>query len=1132
MKLKIPVFLSLLIISSVLVKAGDKVKLSFSHERGFYTDPFTLTITADTTAAIIKYTLDGTNPLTSTSAVTKTSTAEISVSPLITTGRDKSPGFIITACAILNDTLASKIVTHTYMFLNRITELSVNNARPGSGWMTSGVNGQQINYGLDPNVYNNSLYKPEINAAFTAIPTLSLVTDLKNLFNADSGIYVNAQLHGDEWERTASLELLNPDSSEGFNINCGIRIRGGYSRIDENPKHAFRVFFREEYGKSKLEYPLFGDEGTDEFDKIDIQTAQNYSWSFYGNSQNTFLREIFSRDVQRDMEQPYTRGKFCHLYINGTYWGLFQMQERSEASFAASYMGGEKEDYDVIKVNVGENFEVYNVEATDGTIDKWRELWNAGQTGFVSDELYYKVQGLNLDGTINSGYEKLLDVDNLIDYMLCTFFVGDYDGPVSAFLGNEKPNNFYAIYNRVIPDGFKFFRHDAEHSLGAGDMDGTDRTGPFNAGSQFVYSNPQWIHQKLMDNPHYKLRFADRFYKHFYNDGALTKENNITRINKRKSQIETAIIAESARWGDSQITPARTKADWTSAVNYITQTYLPARNNVVLNQLINKGLFLRNFPPQFSPHGGIVVKGSEFTLTSSDTGDIYYTTNGTDPYLPYSGGDDLFTKEVIAASANKRVLVPTALVDGAWKSSATFDDAAWLLCSGAPGGIGYDYQSTDYDQYIKLDVESKMHTGNSNINNSCFIRVPFQVTADEQADINYMKLNIKYDDGFVAYINGVEVARANFEGTPVWNSQALTTSAEPVENTSIDISAYVNALKSGTNILAVQGLNYNIESSDFLILPTLTVGKTSGGGSVSPDAIKYTGAVTIDRTTTIKTRAVSGTAWTALNEAEFKIREDLSNLRITELHYHPLDVDTTNDGEYEFIELKNVGDTELSLIGAGFINGIEYTFGEATVAPNSFVVLASNAVKFNELYGFAPFGEFEGQLDNGGERVTFINSVGDTVINFKYSDDAPWPAEADGLGYSLVSKSISGQGNPDTSIYWAVSGVINGSPGADDAVSGVEDIVDFIPSEYRLLQNYPNPFNPVTNIVFSMPVSGQAELKIFDILGREVTTLVNEVISAGEHSIQFNAASLASGVYYYRLKVNDFTCTNKMVLLR
>src|SRR5690606_32151805 len=145
-----------------------------------------------------------------------------------------------------------------------------------------------------------------------------------------------ADNHGVAWERPISLELIQTDGSADFQINAGLRIRGGFSRTASNPKHAFRVFFRDEYGEGKLDFPLFGEEGVDEFDSFDLRTTQNYSWSFQGSGQHAFVRDVFSRDLQREMGQPYTRSRFYHLYINGQYWGLYQTQERSEADYAAS----------------------------------------------------------------------------------------------------------------------------------------------------------------------------------------------------------------------------------------------------------------------------------------------------------------------------------------------------------------------------------------------------------------------------------------------------------------------------------------------------------------------------------------------------------------------------------------------------------------------------------------------------------------------------------------------------------------------------------------------------------------------------------------------------------------------------
>jgi hypothetical protein len=85
---------------------------------------------------------------------------------------------------------------------------------------------------------------------------------------------------------------------------------------------------------------------------------------------------------------------------------------------------------------------------------------------------------------------------------------------------------------------------------------------------------------------------------------------------------------------------------------------------------------------------------------------------------------------------------------------------------------------------------------------------------------------------------------------------------------------------------------------------------------------------------------------------------------------------------------------------------------------------------------------------------------------------------------------------------------------------------------YDLAQNYPNPFNPSTIIKYQIPEDGVVTLKIYDILGKEVTTLVNEQKSVGKYELNFNASNLASGVYIYRIQVNDFTSSRKMMLLK
>ncbi|MCX5684067.1 MAG: CotH kinase family protein, partial [Planctomycetota bacterium] len=418
----------------------------FDVDRGFYTAAFDLHITSDTAGATIRYTTDSSTP---------TETYGTIYNPA--TGIHISGTTTLRAIACKTGYESSNVDTETYLFLADVITQSPLGQAPGPGWPTGSVNGQILDYGMDPDVVNDPQYASLLLAALTQVPTISLVTDLPNLFNPSTGIYVNAGQDGADWERAASVELINFDGSDGFQINAGLRIRGGYSRTGDNPKHAFRLLFDEKYGASELKFPLFGDDGVDTFKNIDLRTSQNYSWSFGGDSQNIMVRDLFSRELQAAMEDPYTRSQFVQLYVDGQYWGLYMTEERPEADYAASYFGGDNSDYDVVKVDTNG----YVMFATDGTMDAFQQLYNAAVAGFSSNTAYYHVMGLDANGAPDPGAVKLLDPVNLADYMISIYYSGDLDASLSNFIGNSSPNNTYCIFDRVNPDGFKFFRHDA-----------------------------------------------------------------------------------------------------------------------------------------------------------------------------------------------------------------------------------------------------------------------------------------------------------------------------------------------------------------------------------------------------------------------------------------------------------------------------------------------------------------------------------------------------------------------------------------------------------------------------------------------------------------------------------------------
>jgi len=613
---------------------------TFDNDRGFYDAPFDVVISTITEGAAIRYTTDGSAPTESHGTLFDPAT------PIHITGTTT-----LRAAAFKANYSPTNVDTHTYLFLDDVVTQSANGSAPGGDWPTSDVNGQRIDYGMDPDIVGGYNTVDEVKASLLSIPTISMVTDLAHLFNSSTGIIVNANMDGRAWERPASIELIYPEGAtgpgfpdgadDGFQVDAGVRIRGGYSRQDSNPKHAFRLFFRSEYGDASLKYPLFGDEGADEFNKVDLRTSQNYSWAFGGPNNNTMVREIVSRDMQGDMGQQYERGRYYHLYIDGVYWGVFQTDERPEANFGATYYGGTPDDYDVIKPE--DNRRVF---ATDGNLAAYNRLWTATTTyGYADMTNYYRVQGLNTDGTRNEAYERLLDVDNIIDYMIITYYTGDRDGPGSWYtMGGSGPNNFFAIYNREDPDGFKFFEHDSEHSLGTGENNMVLRNGQLLedwssiAGLQDRFA-PHWLHEQLVDNPDYVRRFSDRMFEVFYNGGELDYAESLARINYRADQVDVAMIAESARWGDMKSGTPRNHADWATDVNEI-RSWIVGRTDTVVNQVKSVGWYPTAAPSAYringsAQHGGTIQFGDTLTITAP-SGTIYYTTDGTDPMDPTS----------------------------------------------------------------------------------------------------------------------------------------------------------------------------------------------------------------------------------------------------------------------------------------------------------------------------------------------------------------------------------------------------------------------------------------------------------------------------------------------------------------
>jgi polyhydroxybutyrate depolymerase len=166
-------------------------------------------------------------------------------------------------------------------------------------------------------------------------------------------------------------------------------------------------------------------------------------------------------------------------------------------------------------------------------------------------------------------------------------------------------------------------------------------------------------------------------------------------------------------------------------------------------------------------------------------------------------------------------------------------------------------------------------------------------------------------------------------------------------------------------------------------------------------------------------------------------------------------------------------------------------------------------------------------------RINVCAKIADTIYNTSGVVGIKWAAAVTGTDVVLYRSNTGGHAWPignvlETDVAWEFFKSHPMQSTTDVPISSVMHTIKY----FTLEQNYPNPFNPSTNIVFNLPLASFVTLKVYDLIGREVVTLVSEQLSAGSHSHTWNAANISSGIYFYRLQAGSFTEIKKLVLLK
>ncbi|MFT5188307.1 MAG: hypothetical protein ACI9DF_001063 [Verrucomicrobiales bacterium] len=602
---------------------GFVADTKFSTKRGHYSKAFELVITTETEGASIVYTTDGRDPREGNLF----SPTRIYEGP-ITIDRTTT----IRAFAKKADFVSTNIDTQTYIFTNDVIRQTNEPAGFPNTWGEfTGTNGSvrgrpvPADYEMNPAIVDDD--PDAMETALKSLPTLSIVMDPSDLFGRDgilanpfggvdgSGVHTMAPFIKD---RQTSVEWIDPNGGPEMQIDCGIRLSGGWSRhYAATPKKSFSLVFKEIFGPSKLRFPMFPGSSVDEFDRVVLKAIFSNAWPDAARPPD-YLRDYFTRQTRLDMGEPASHGSWVHLYLNGLYWGLYNPTERPDASYAATHFGGEKAEYDAVKhAGLGGPGQATNDrhEVIDGTEDKWLAALSLARDGLENEANY-------------RAFQELVDVQNLADYAILNIYGANVDWP---------HKNWYANTKREGGAGFRFYSWDSEyawHDLAADRINVSNR------------NTPAELYASVRRNKDFQRLFGDRVQKHLFGDGALTVEANVARFNRLAAIIEPAITAEAARWGDHANTRQGrtnyTKASWESARNGIINNFLTKRHDRAVEQFLAADLYLDLIAPTFEPHGGEVEADHRLVLRSKDAqnlllpngGDIVFTLDGTDPRLP------------------------------------------------------------------------------------------------------------------------------------------------------------------------------------------------------------------------------------------------------------------------------------------------------------------------------------------------------------------------------------------------------------------------------------------------------------------------------------------------------------------
>ncbi len=603
--------------------------------RGHFTTPFDLAASCPTPGATLRYTTDGSEPTASST-------------PFPGTLRISATTLFRIAAFKLNH-LPAQTVTHSYFF--------------------------------------------NLPASVRSLPVISIVTSTNHLFSTNGimgiqggtyasgpwqavspGDFHNPSKHGLAWERPTSVEFIRPEDHAGFQIDCGIRVQGSdYQRPRLTPasKFSFRLYFRNDYGPGRLEYPLFPLTGVQGFDQLVLRAGFN-------EQGNPFIRDEIHRRLSHDMGSIASHGTLAVVFVNGVYYSSspwYNPCERVHEEFLQTHVGG-SDEWDVVGPSFAQSAGVPGV--IDGDRANFQSLVSYVNNNTVTSQ------------TVYTNIARWLDLTNFADYCILNAY---------AAMGDWPANNWRAGKDRGASGPWRFIVWDAEWGMGIYGRAVTINCftesggGPSDSGLGSVGSSEiAQLYNRLRGSPEFRLLWADRIQRHFFNGGALTGQNITNRFNELRAEL-------------SQLIPGMD----ISILNWARD-----RQAIFFSHMPPYGLTAYTNAPGFNQFGGRVPAGFSLLITNTG-GTIYYTSDGSDPRTAFTSAvsPSAVTYSSPVILNNTVTIRARALTGGNWSAltEATFSVGSLgiplrftEIMYNPPGGSLHEFIELQNLSGVALDV--------------------------------------------------------------------------------------------------------------------------------------------------------------------------------------------------------------------------------------------------------------------------------------------------------------------------------------------------------------------------------------------------------------------------------------------